>query len=117
MEKRTRWQDWTNAVLGAALAVSPWIMGTTSTAAILWIALLAGAAIALVAVWALERPESQAPEWIDFLLGAGLVLAPIVFGFAATTNAALFDMAVGLVVAGISVLGERSIAQSGHEHA
>lgn len=97
MKRIKHWQDVANALLGAWLIVSPWVLGysnvvvaMTSTVAIgaLLVASSAGA-MSLAAAW---------EEWLDVVLGVALMLAPFALGFdgvaAALQNALVTGTAV-----------------------
>ncbi|MHB1416320.1 MAG: SPW repeat protein [Chloroflexota bacterium] len=81
MRRWTRWQDWVNLIAGAWLFVSPWVLVTTFDAASSWNAWAVGAAVFLVALWALYYPGSRIAEWINAALGAWLFISPWVLGF------------------------------------
>lgn len=91
------WQDPVNALLGAWLLASPWVLGyqnvtvaTVSTMAIgaLLVASSAGAMV-LPAAW---------EEWLDALLGAALMMAPLLLGFDAVEAALRNALVTGGVV-------------------
>ena len=97
MKRVKHWQDPANALLGAWLIVSPWILGfqgvvvaTVSTAAL-------GALLVASSIEAMQVPQAW-EEWLDVALGVGLMLLPGVLGFdghpAALHNALLTGSAV-----------------------
>lgn len=53
MKAWSRWQDWTNLVLGAWLFVALWLFAFAGVAAAAWKAWIVGLVVALVAIWAL----------------------------------------------------------------
>ena len=52
------WEEWTNLALGAWLLISPWLLGFSASAALVWNAVFIGALIVLFAVWALLEKRS-----------------------------------------------------------
>lgn len=46
-----RWEEWVNAVLGAWLVVSPWLLGFTGLTAALWNQIVVGIVVAGLAIW------------------------------------------------------------------
>ncbi|SMF27794.1 SPW repeat-containing protein [Tistlia consotensis] len=58
------WEDWLNLALGCWLLVSPWVLGFSSSAALMWNAVVVGALIVVFAGWALaeEPAKKQATE-------------------------------------------------------
>lgn len=98
MQKWHRWHDWTNLVAGAWLFITPWVFGFTGTAAAAWDAWLLGAAIMIVALWALGAPESRGAEWTNAVFGAWVFLAPWILAFTGAAAAAWNAWIVGVVV-------------------
>lgn len=92
---QTFWQDTLNLVLGAALFVSPWILGFASDAAPSSNAFAVGAIIALMALAALFAFQAW-EEWVSAALGAWLVIAPWVLGFATHATAMYTHVVIGL---------------------
>lgn len=99
MQPWTRWQDWTNLLIGVWLLIAPWALATSGDATSTWTAVLVGATVILVAVWALAVPGSSAAEWSNVLLGAGLVVAPWTLGFVEVGAAAWNAWISGSLVA------------------
>ncbi|WP_342358661.1 SPW repeat protein [Terrarubrum flagellatum] len=46
------WEEWLNVLLGAWLVVSPWLLGFTAAAPILWTHVIFGALIIIASGWA-----------------------------------------------------------------
>src|SRR5215471_19381253 len=70
------WEDWIDMVLGAWLAISPWVLGfadgdpaATRNALIVRIAVAALSALTFLAYSVIE-------EWVDVVLGLWLILSP-----------------------------------------
>ena len=53
------WEEWTNIVLGAWLLFSPWILGFSSAAALMWNAVIAGAVVVMLASWAIGTARGR----------------------------------------------------------
>jgi multisubunit Na+/H+ antiporter MnhE subunit len=68
MKAWTRFEDWTNLVLGAYLSAVPFLFGMTGEAASSWNAFVVGAVVAVVSVWVLAAPASKAAEWINLVI-------------------------------------------------
>lgn len=98
----TRWQDWCNAVLGAILFASPWFLVAWEHASSSWNAWIVGAAIVIVALWALAMPALVIPEWINLILGIWLFISPWVLGYA-LMRTDWFAWVIGVLVALISL--------------
>ena len=45
------WEEWVEAAIGAWVFISPWVLGATSNPRILWSSLIAGALLAILALW------------------------------------------------------------------
>lgn len=96
-----RWQDWLNVLLGAWLAVSPFLLGYTSTPAAMWTAMIVGGLVLVLAFFELgDGPVWE--EWATFLLGAWAVLAPWVLGFSGLGTPVWNMVIVGVLIAGLA---------------
>ncbi len=91
------WQDVVNALMGLALAVSPWLLGYSGQSMAMSSAVVVGLALAAVSVGAVVMPSAW-EEWTEGALGLGLVAAPWVLGFTFHEAATFAHMAIGLVV-------------------
>ena len=47
------WEEWGNVVLGLWLVISPWLLGFNGIMAAMWNAVIVGAIVAILALWAL----------------------------------------------------------------
>lgn len=57
------WEEWGNALFGAWLVVSPWILGFSGMAAAMWNAVIVGAVVLVLAVWALGTDRDIGGWW------------------------------------------------------
>ncbi|MCL4801457.1 MAG: SPW repeat protein [Burkholderiales bacterium] len=57
------WEEWVNLALGVWLAVSPWLLGFSGLASAMWNALIAGAIVAVLALWALGTDKDIGGWW------------------------------------------------------
>lgn len=46
-----KWEEWVNAVLGAWLIVSPWVLGVAAITALVWNQVIVGLVVAGLAAW------------------------------------------------------------------
>ena len=99
MKAWSRWQDWTNLVLGAWLFVSPWLLGFAGSAAAAWNAWLLGVVVVVFALWALAAPSSRGAQWWLVISAAWVFIAPWVLGFASVSAGAWNAWIVSVVVA------------------
>ncbi|MEK7193983.1 MAG: SPW repeat protein [Patescibacteria group bacterium] len=56
------WLNWVKLVLGLWVAVSPWILGFSGITTALWSNIIAGALIAIFALWGLFGGKPSTPE-------------------------------------------------------
>ncbi len=56
------WEEWTNAVLGAWLVISPWMLGYSTSPGLMWNAVISGALIVLFAGWTLMEQQDPRPR-------------------------------------------------------
>ncbi|MDR9486053.1 MAG: SPW repeat protein [Sediminimonas sp.] len=99
------WQDDLIAVLGAALFVSPWVLGYAGQMAAFGNALIVGAIMVVLALAALiDFREWE--EWIGIVLGVWLIASPWILGFTGLVAAMWTAVILGvltLVLAGWSL--------------
>lgn len=57
------WQEWANVVLGVWLVVSPWMVGFSALVPAMWNAVIVGAVIAVLALWALATDKDIGGWW------------------------------------------------------
>jgi hypothetical protein len=97
MVQMKHWQDPANAVIGAWLVVSPWVLGFQNNSPALSNNLIIGMALLATALGALFLPAAW-EEWTEVVLGGWMVLSPWVFGYsniaAATVNAFVCGFAI-----------------------
>ncbi|KAB2940955.1 MAG: SPW repeat protein [Hyphomicrobium sp.] len=109
----TFWQDTLNLVLGAALLVSPWVLGFASETTPTWNAFIVGAIIAVLALAALFAFQVW-EEWVSGALGAWLIIAPWVLGFGTHATALYTHVLIGIATL---VLAYWSTSEHGHHMA
>ncbi len=95
--------DIAKAVIGVALALTPWVLGFTAALAAALNGWIVGAAIALLAVATLFRANQWAP-WAHLALGVWAIAAPFLLSFSAITAAFGAHMIAGILVAAIAAL-------------
>jgi len=49
-----KWEEWLNAAIGAWVFISPWVLGVTTNANILWNSLIVGALLVILALWSVS---------------------------------------------------------------
>lgn len=54
------WEEWTNAIVGLWLLASPWLLGFSTSAALMWNAVIAGTLVWIFAEWAFYK--AQGPD-------------------------------------------------------
>ena len=57
------WQEWVNAVFGVWLILSPWLLGFSDLFAAMLNAVIVGAAVLILAVWALGTDKDIGGWW------------------------------------------------------
>lgn len=102
MKRVKHWQDPVNALLGAWLIVSPWVLGFQSVMAATAVTAALGALLLASSVEAMQVPEAW-EEWLDVILGVALMLAPVLLGFDAVKPALQNAVITGGVVTALAV--------------
>ena len=102
MKHVKHWQDPVNALLGAWLVLSPWVLGfqnvvvaTTTTATL-------GALLVASSLGAMQVPQAW-EEWLDVVFGVALMLAPALLGFDAVRPALANALVAGALVTVLAI--------------
>jgi hypothetical protein len=102
MKQMKHWQDPVNAVLGAWLVLSPWILGFSGERMAMINAVIIGAALVAASLGAVFVPRAW-EEWVEGVLGLWMAASPWLLGYsklqAATTSAFL----TGLVILALAL--------------
>src|SRR5919108_4631857 len=83
-----RWQEWTTTLIGALVALSPFVFTKTWTENEAWTAYIVGGLIVLVGVAKLLFEQAGYLELAQFVLAVALFLSPWVIGFTAVAGMA-----------------------------
>lgn len=97
MKQLKHWQDPANAVAGAWLIVSPWVLGFQGISPAMWAMVATGIVLGAVALGATFVPQ-QWEEWTEVALAVWLAVSPWVLGFAAKEAAMTNAVLVATVV-------------------
>jgi hypothetical protein len=97
-----RWQDWTIALLGAWLVMSPWQLGYTLEHAAMGNACGVGAVLVLFNVMSAARLMDQGQEAINILAGFWLILSPYSLNFSGIRSLTVDAVGVGIAVVCLS---------------
>jgi hypothetical protein len=89
-------------LVGAWLAISPWALGYGIAGQAVANALIAGSAIALLAlIRSVRAPQLERLSWVNFLLGLWLVVSPFVLPYPELTD--LKALTVNNIIVGLFV--------------
>ena len=114
MERMKHWQDPVNALLGAWLIVSPWLLGIQDEPRPLANAVIVGILLLATALGAVFAPRAW-EEWTEALLGLWLAISPWVLGFSGletARNAAPATVVAVLVLALWVLLTDKDFSAS-----
>ena len=102
MKYMKHWQDPINVLLGAWLAVSPWVLGFQDQMAPTANGVVIGLALISAALGAIFMPRAW-EEWTEGLLGLWMVISPWVLGFSGQMDAMRNAVVSGIVVLGLAL--------------
>lgn len=102
MRQPKHWQDAVNAVIGAALALSPWAIGYMSETAAMANAIVIGLALVAAALGAILVPRAW-EEWTEGALGLWMIVSPWVLGFSGHVDARNAAVVAGVVIAALAI--------------
>ena len=98
MEKRMKhWQDPVNALLGAWLFLSPWVVGFADERIAMFNFVAVGVLLIAAAIGAIVVPKAW-EEWVEVALGVWLMASPWLLGFAGNMVAMQNALFCGLLV-------------------
>jgi hypothetical protein len=97
MKQIKHWQDPANALVGAWLMVSPWVLGFQGTTVAVTSTVAIGTLLFAASVGAMTLPQAW-EEWMDVALGVLLVLVPWLLGFDAVQPALQNALFSGLAI-------------------
>ena len=98
MEKRMKhWQDPVNALLGAWLILSPWVVGFADERIGVFNFVAVGVLLIAAAIGAIVVPKAW-EEWVEVALGVWLMASPWLLGFAGNMVAMQNALFCGLLV-------------------
>ena len=90
--------EWVNAVLGAWLFISPWVLGFSGNGAAAWSAWIVGGLVLIFALWALSDKGTW-EDWVNLAIAVIGFFTPWLFGFAGVAAAAWNMWIVTLLIA------------------
>jgi hypothetical protein len=102
MKRVKHWQDAANAVLGAWLVVSPWVLGYQNVVVAMVSTMAIGALLVASSLEAMQVPQAW-EEWLDAGLGALLMMAPALLGYDAVAPALQNALITGALVTGLAL--------------
>ena len=102
MLKMKHWQDPANALIGAWLVMSPWILGFQNSSPALSNSLIIGMALVGTGLGAMYLPQAW-EEWTEAALGLWLVASPWLAGFSTVEAARANSILAGLVILGLAL--------------
>lgn len=98
-----RWQDWVNAVLGAALIASPWVFGFAQAGNVAAVSAWVLGAVIVLAALAGPLIAAAWGEALMLLIGICSILSPWLLGYRANPREVLSAVILGALVALLSL--------------
>lgn len=102
MRKMKHWQDPLNALVGAWLVLSPWVMGFQDQMAPTASSVIVGLALIAASLGAVFMPRAW-EEWSQAGLGLWMVVSPWVLGFSSQMGIMRVAVASGIVVLALAL--------------
>lgn len=102
MKRVKHWQDPVNALLGAWLIVSPWVLGFQNVVVAMVSTMAIGALLIASSLEAMQVPQAW-EEWLDVGLGALLMVLPALLGFDSVAPALQNALVSGAVVTALAI--------------
>lgn len=102
MKRVKHWQDAVNALLGAWLIVSPWVLGYQNVIVAMVSTMAIGALLIASSLEAMQVPQAW-EEWLDAVLGALLMMTPALLGFDSVAPALQNALVTGGLVTALAI--------------
>jgi hypothetical protein len=102
MKRVKHWQDAVNAVIGAWLVVSPFVLGFQNVVVAMVSTMAIGALLIASSLEAMQVPQAW-EEWMDAALGALLMMAPALLGFDGAAAAQQNAIVTGGLVTALAI--------------
>lgn len=96
------WQDPVNALLGAWLVLSPWILGYQEETAAMVSGVIIGLALMAAALGAIFMPRAW-EEWTEVALGLLMIASPWILGFSGIQAAMWSALISGLAIVALAL--------------
>lgn len=100
--KMKHWQDPVNALLGAWLVLSPWVLGYQGEGMAMANGVIIGLALIAAALGAIFVPRAW-EEWTEVALGLWMIASPWALGFSAIPAAMWSAVLSGLAIVALAV--------------
>jgi hypothetical protein len=100
--KMKHWQDSVNALLGAWLVLSPWVLAYQAQTMATGNGVLIGLALMAAALGAIFVPRAW-EEWTEGALGLWMVISPWVLGFSSIHSARNSAVITGLAIVALAL--------------
>jgi len=94
------WANVVNALLGIWFILSPFVLKYTDHRAALWLGIIGGAVLLILAGWAVFSEEARRQKWIQYvngLVGIWFIIFPYVFALTAVTNVVSTSVIGGII--------------------
>lgn len=115
MKKWTRWQDWVAVAAGAYVALST--IWTAHMGASVPFMLVLGVLLVAAGIWSLAMPGLVAMEWIHVALGVLLIISPFVGNYVSSAGAAWTSWIMGVVALVVGLLALQPAMRMHHPQA
>ncbi len=102
MKHVKHWQDPANALVGAWLVLSPWVLGFNGTVVAATSTVAIGVLLIANSLGAMRVPAAW-EEWLDVVFGVLLLLAPVLLGYNGHRTALANALVAGGVVTALAI--------------
>jgi hypothetical protein len=102
MKRIKHWQDPANAILGAWLVISPWVLGFSEITVAVASTVALGVVLIANSLGAMRLPAAW-EEWLDVVFGVALMLAPTVLGYDGVRTAFANALVTGAAVTALAI--------------
>ncbi len=94
------WANVVNALVGIWFIIAPFVLAYSDQRAALWLSVLGGAILLVLAGWAVVNEAARKQRWIQYvngLVGIWFIIFPYVFALTARPNVTWTSVVGGLI--------------------
>ncbi len=99
-----RWASGINILAGLWVLISPWLFHYNTDTTAMWISVVVGVVIAILAAIRFSGNGPVGLSWINLILGIWVIISPWVIGYSANSSAMWDHIIVGIIIGILAIV-------------